>query len=210
MFLKIITTVSVLILTGTAFAWVEGTQPVGLTLPYSGTVASDGAAFRIINTGIGTGSYFQVNNAASNNPAIVGINNGTGPAIRGSATGTGIAGDFNGEVHIDGAVTKEYTSGTSNSAVPIAYGYIKSDGSIGKATPNVTSAWNPTAEDYEITIAGENYLFDRYVTVVTANWQMATSVMPAIYSTAGKLIVYLYNTSHNRIPGPFYFITFKP
>ncbi len=201
---------SVSILAGTAFAWIEGTQPVGITLPYSGTVATDAAAFRIINTGNGTGGYFQVNNAASNNPALLGITNGAGPAIRGTATGTGMAGDFIGDVHVDGEITKEYTSGTSNSAVPIAYGYIKSDGVVVKATPNVTCSWNVADERYEITIAGESYLFDRYVTVVTANWGMATSVMPAIYSSGGKLLVYLYTTTHARIQGPFYFITFKP
>lgn len=199
-----------LIFAGSAFAWVEGTQPVGLTLPYSGTIAAEGFAFRIINTGSGTGGYFQVNNSTSNNPAIVAVSNGSGPSLRASATGPGPAADFIGDVQVDGDITREYTTGTSNNAVPIAYGYIKPDGSIGKATPNVQSAWNAGAECYEITIAGENYLFDQYVTVVTPNLGMATSVMPAIYSSPGKLLVYLYTADHNRIPGPFYFITFKP
>ena len=207
----IITLVVVLALTGTvSAAWVEGTQPMGLTHPNSGTVANSSPAFRVTNTGIGTGGYFQVDNGAAANPALVAITNGAGPALRASATGSGLAGDINGDLEVSGDILKNYTTGTSNRAVPIAYGYIKSDGTIGKATPNVTSAWSAANNRYEITIAGENYLFDRYVTVATANWQMATSVMPMVYGEGGKLIIYLYTAAHNLIPGPFYFITFKP
>lgn len=207
----IIPVVAALALAGTASAaWVEGTQPIGLTLPYSGSIAAGSPAFRVTNTGTGTGGYFQVDNAAGSNPGLVALSNGTGPALRASATGSGLAADVNGDIEVSGDIAKNYTSGTSNRAVTIAYGYIKSDGTVGKATPNVTSTWNAASNRYEITIAGENYLFDRYVTVATANWQMATSVMPTVYSEGGKLIVYLYTAAHNLIPGPFYFITFKP
>jgi len=121
----------------------------------------------------------------------------------------------NGDVYIQGSLMKAYTSGTSNLAIPIAYGYIKSDGSVVKATPNVSSRWNSTAKWYEITIEGEYYLFDRYVTVVTPVWGAPIcSLMPSAYSVSrtleGVLTIRFYTPSGDCVQTGFYFVTYKP
>jgi hypothetical protein len=113
-------------------------------------------------------------------------------------------------LEVDGAITKAYTAGTNNSAIPIAYACINSDGSVASGTPNVSCSWNATNSNYEITIAGETYYYLDYVTVVT----VTDSNPPRIATTGslgGKLIVHINNVSTvTELQAPFHFITYKP
>jgi hypothetical protein len=91
----------------------------------------------------------------------------------------------------------------------IAYGFIFSNGTVSRATPNVTSTWNAAQSWYEITIAGHSYLYSQYVTVITpANATLIASAASAL----GKLIVLFRNTSGTLVqtPGGFQFATYAP
>jgi hypothetical protein len=91
----------------------------------------------------------------------------------------------------------------------IAYGFILSNGTVAKATSNVTSTWNAAQSWYEITIAGHTYLYSNYVTLITpAN----ATLIPSAASALGKLIVLFRNTSGTLVqtPGGFQFATYAP
>jgi len=103
----------------------------GLTLPYSGEVASADAAFQVKNTGTGNAGTFWVQNASGTSAAVYGLSNSTAPAVEGYASGSannaaefvignpsntgtavvastigdGLAGEFYGDVLIDGVLT---------------------------------------------------------------------------------------------------------
>jgi len=118
------------------------------------------------------------------------------------------SGDFDGDVRFRDMAYKEYTYGTIDPAIPIAYGFINGDGSVAAATPNVSSTYNAGSSRYEITIAGESYFFDEYVTVVTS-----VGTPPRIATTSsvgGDLLVYLRDLSGNPTQYYFQFTTYKP
>jgi hypothetical protein len=91
----------------------------------------------------------------------------------------------------------------------IAYGFIFSNGTVSRATPNVTSTWNAAQSWYEITITGHTYLYSNYVTLITPS--NATLIASAA-SALGKLIVLFRNTSGTLVqtPGGFQFATYAP
>ena len=128
--------------------------------------------------------------------------------VYGRASGIGSkAGYFSGDVHTTGQITKAYTVGTSNSAVPIAYAFINAAATVASGTPNASCIWNPTYSRYEITISGESYFYNDYVTVVTPS---GGAYIATTSSVSGKLIVYIYNLSGTKIQADFQFITYKP
>ena len=80
-------------------------DPGGLSLPFSGTVASNTPAFQVENTGSGRGVFalttgsgqsgrFEINNPSSSSSAVRALTNGTGPAVQATNIGTGWAGTF--------------------------------------------------------------------------------------------------------------------
>ena len=118
------------------------------------------------------------------------------------------AGQFYGDTYVTGAVLKRYAAGTSDPAIPIAYGFINTDGSVAAATPNVSSSYDSSSDRYKITIAGETYYFDEYVTVVTV-----VSLPPLLTTTSsvdGDLLVYLRDVSGDPVQRWFQFVTYKP
>ena len=117
------------------------------------------------------------------------------------------AGYFNGDVHVEGELTKEYSYGTADPAAPLAYGFINSDGTVQTATPNVSCTWSAAGSRYEITIAGENYFYDEYVTVVTPSGDFAS---PRTGSVSDNLLVYFENEYGGLVQRSFQFITYKP
>lgn len=131
----------------------------------------------------------------------------SGVGVYGNGGSSGKAGYFSGDVHVTGDLTKAYSSGTSNSAAPLAYGYISSAGAVGTATPNVTSLWNGTLDRYEITITGETYVISNYVTVVTPT---SGPYLARTSNFSGKLLVYIYNLQGQSIQAGFSFIVYKP
>lgn len=109
---------------------------------------------------------------------------------------------------VTGAVTRAYTPGTTNAAAPLAYGFVKNDGTLLSGTPNVSTSFDSTLNRYVITIAGENYSFGSYATVVTIN---SSKAFASTGSLDGKLLVFTRDASDNHRPGDgFSFITYKP
>ncbi len=80
-----------------------------LELPFYGAVSAQGTAVHVEQLGAGTGIYSRT---GGSNPAIVGIHSGSEVAIRGTCL-SGIAGDFIGDVSVDGelAVTGDVNVG---------------------------------------------------------------------------------------------------
>lgn len=110
-------------------------------------------------------------------------------------------------LEVDGNITKSYSAGTNNPAVPIAYANISSTGVINAGTPNVSCTWNSTSSRYEITITGEYYAYSSYVTVVTP---VTADTVARATSLSGKLIIYITDLSGTAGQGVFQFITYKP
>ncbi len=117
--------------------------------------------------------------------------------------------DVDGNIHASGEITKSYSAGTSNPAAPVAYGFIRFDGAVMSATPNVASViWSPASSRYEITISGEPYVYSSYVTIVTLD---GFSGMPITGSANNTLHVYIRkpdDTGYKQ--SSFQFITYKP
>jgi hypothetical protein len=90
----------------------------------------------------------------------------------------------------------------------IAYGFIRSDGTVSKATSNVSCVWNATYKRYEITIAGENYFWLNYSSIVTCG--VSTQGTMTTNSVGGKLLVFAYDAAGNPVQRHFQFATFKP
>jgi subtilisin-like proprotein convertase family protein len=127
-------------------------------------------------------------------------------AVYGEASGTdSYAGYFEGNVAVTGKLTKEY-SGTPAAAGPLAYAFIDSTGSVVTGTANVSSLFNSTSNRYEVTIAGESYLYYSYITVVTPNCLGVARTT----SISGKLLVYIHNISGAATACSFQFVTYKP
>ena len=108
-----------------------------LDLPFEGTVsASTGAAFRVNQEGSGAGVGVHHTGMGSNSAlygrhfglgaAVSGYGHDSGPAIKGDALGTGLAGDFIGDVDVDGDLE---TDGFKLTASPSAGDVLTSDAS---------------------------------------------------------------------------------
>ncbi|HOY31045.1 MAG TPA: hypothetical protein PKW80_04110 [Bacteroidales bacterium] len=97
----------------------------------------------------------------------------------------------------------------TNSPLPVAYGFVESSGTLASGTSNISSVtWNATNSRYEITITGESYYFNDYVTIVTICGVGQITVETS--SVGGKLLVYLYNSAGTKVQSMFQFITYKP
>ncbi len=129
-----------------------------------------------------------------------------GIGVYGKATGGGKAGYFVGDVDVKGNINREYEDGTTHPAAPLAYAYIKSDGTVASGTPNVSSSRSATGI-YEITINDESYFYLHYVTVVTPQ---VGPFMIGTTSGEGKLYVYIFSPSGTRTDAGFQFVTYKP
>lgn len=72
---------------------------------------------------------------------------------------------------------------------PIAYAFINANGTKASGTANVSSSWNAANSYYEITITGESYFWQDYVTVVTP---VSGGYIAGTNSLSAKLLVYIY------------------
>jgi hypothetical protein len=127
-----------------------------------------------------------------------------------AASPSGLAGKFQGDVHVTGKLTRAYTSGTANQATPIAYATINGGGSTitGASTPNVTSTFDSVNKRYVITISGEAYDINHYTTVATPVNTVPRFI--ATQSAGSKLIVRIFDLTGALVQSPFMFTTFKP
>lgn len=117
--------------------------------------------------------------------------------------------DVNGDAHVRGKIT----SGDANVSLPIAYAYINADASIASGTSNVTDcSWDEKYKRYDITISGDNYTVSDYVTVASPRGGSADGpIMISVTDTGGgKLRIYIWNLSGERIQKEFQFVTYKP
>jgi len=103
----------------------------------------------------------------------------------------------------DGTVQESAAQG------PIAFGYINSNGTVSVSSGNITSTYNSASSRYEITITGESYFFNQYVTVVTPGGAAIVDDW-RVSSGSGAMYVYLRNDSGSGIQGDFMFVTYKP
>ena len=117
------------------------------------------------------------------------------------------------DLTVTGTISTAFSSGTTNRATPIAYGYVSAAGVLISGTPNVsvTSVATPL-QHYEITITGETFVYNQYQALVTPTYSVVTT--PHIVNTSsdsGKLLVYVYIPSTGAITtGAFQFAIFKP
>ena len=92
-------------------------------------------------------------------------------------------------------------------AAPIAYATVADDGTVYSGTPNVSVAWNALGA-YEVTIAGENYNFRSYTTVVTVNG--SAPVIATTNSSSSKLMIFLSDLAGAKVQRSFQFVVYKP
>ncbi|MCI0365397.1 MAG: hypothetical protein L0219_16130 [Phycisphaerales bacterium] len=182
----------------------------------------DPAAPVIRATNNGSGSGIEITVLDNHLASLEGINDGGGPAAVLVAvgpdhpaldvvnTGGGGAGKFTGDVHVIGNLTREYSAGTSNSAAPLAYAYVNSDGTLDAATANVGCAWDAVNNRYVITLAGEIYSVGTHITIVTPRTVTGAPFLATVNSGGGQLFVRIYNLTGTPLQNAFQFITFKP
>ena len=93
---------------------------------------------------------------------------------------------------------------------PLAYGFINSDGSVSVSSGNITaSTYDSGSGRYEITIAGESYFYNQYVTVVTPGGAAVVENF-RVSSGSGNMLVYLRDASNAAVQGDFMFVVYKP
>jgi hypothetical protein len=130
-------------------------------------------------------------------------------AFDGTGAPTVTINGLSGAANFNGGVTQSY-SGSTARATPVAFGCIGQVGGVISGTPNIASAvYNASAQNYEVTLTGENYTTGAYATVVTVitGGQFLVATTEA---SSGHLVVFIRNTNNNLITSPFSFVTYKP
>lgn len=199
----------------------------------SGDTGDPTTVFRVENTA-SDGSAAVFEGASDGNVGVVSVKqngaapalslkaNGGGPLIAaGDAVGLTFAVDADGSIrvgdmgaggtdaptlHLDaaaGTVTNDVGSG-----LPLAFGQVASDGSLrtGASTTNVTAS-QEAGPHYRISIDGESYSYDDYVTTVTPVGSVAYAETGSV---SGDLLVFLYDESGAEVAADFNFVTYKP
>jgi hypothetical protein len=160
-----------------------------------------------------TGSYNQMILRSSGTSLEVFKQSYTVPAI-GSPTssisqvvefGDGYAMNALGDIKVNKEVHAQGT-GTAN-MIPIAYGFIRDNGTVSTGSGNIASTWSAANQRYEITITGEDYILWDYISMVTPS---TGGISARVSSVSGKLLVEIYNASGTKVQGNFQFLTFKP
>ncbi|MFN8497134.1 MAG: hypothetical protein U0641_04700 [Anaerolineae bacterium] len=183
--------------------WGQSNSGAGVT----GKSSSDRGVHGISATGDGVYGETKGGNAAK---GVAGISpNGVG--VYGES-GAGLAGQFNGNVEVDGTLTQTYL-GNPARAAPVAYAQVSQDGILQRGTSNVTSIiWDATSKGYVIRIANVYYGTGDFVTVVTP--VRVSSIVPIVPVTTatgdGRLIVYLFDLGGSKIQSNFNFVVYAP
>jgi hypothetical protein len=159
-----------------------------------GDAAGAGPAVYAFNAGTGYGGYF--NSAGSYGGYFFGAN-GRALYAAGSITATG-------NIKALGQVRGAYT------ALPIAYGFVNSNGTLASSSGNVSAAWNSGLGRYEISISGESYFFSSYVAVVTLSSSCAYSDSARTSSSGGNLLVYVTSGTGTAKQCSYQFVVYKP
>lgn len=128
----------------------------------------------------------------------------SGTGVRGFSS-SGLAIEAIGDASVAGDLT--VTGSIQNSMMPIAMASISTAATLQSSSGNVSVVWNSTQSRYEITIAGENYFWPNYVTVVTPS---SEGVIFREGSIDNRLLVWFTDLSGNPVQSHFQFITYKP
>lgn len=114
--------------------------------------------------------------------------------------------EVSGELNVGGNLTFGDQT-PQRTAGPIAKAFIEEDATIANSVNVDSVTWNASAERYEISLSGESYYYNEYVTSVTI------ADLDARHSRAGSgngdLFVYLYDDADNLVQGNFQFVTHK-
>ncbi len=200
------------------------TKTLELTNTYAGGIP--GATLRASNSATtgGIAGFFETQGSDA---TIVAQGRGSGPLFKGFGGNGGedeIRVDNNGTVHLynsshaetikldastgKGTFKAIEVAGHADASIPIAYATIGANGTKRTGTSNVTSTWNAAEKRYEITIAGESFIYYNYVTLVTvASGERRFAVVDSV---SGRLLVTVMDAAGNKIQNNFHFVTYKP
>lgn len=120
-----------------------------------------------------------------------------------TTTLNGLEVESNGNVNLSGELHATRT-GTAN-MMPLAYGTVSAAGALHANTGNFTVA-HPSTGRYEITISGESYYYQDYITTATpvGFGYVKTD------SASGKLLIFTFNSSGTAADMIFSFVVYKP
>jgi hypothetical protein len=91
----------------------------------------------------------------------------------------------------------------------VATGMVWETGAI-QGHYNVSSCvWDPAGKEYEIVLDGINFIYFSYVTLVTIA-DSGSARTAEVMSTAGMLLVRIYDLDGNRVQEHFYFMVLDP
>ena len=187
----------------------------------SSSTALRGEHFGTTGAGIGVwgshdGSGWGVYGEAPSGRGVYGASS-SGRGVYGwSNTSYGVYGHSNsgnavyasGNAQVTGNLT--VNGSIINQKMPVAYGFINSNGTKASGTSNVSSVWNSTSSRYEITISGESYFWTSYSTNITFTSNCPYGYTVRTGSVSGKLLVYVYNRTGGLAQCYFQFVTHKP
>ena len=186
----------------------------GGTIGVQASALGDGAVGGdFLSQGSGTGSIGVSAEAKGTDGVGVKGTANTGAnavGVLGSST-SGLAGRFEGSVHVTGKVTRAYTAGTGSRRPrsPTPSSTAAAARARPPAPPNLSSSYDTVNKRYVITIAGESYNLNNYVAVVTTT-AGNTPLLATTQSGSGKLLVKIFNLSGTAVQSPFGLVVFKP
>ena len=150
-------------------------------------------------------------------PLMVAFNSDTGQGLRVDADGSlQIGSTDNPEITLDVDTGDAILGGTvrnpaGDALLPIAYGQIEYSGgtaSVRNGTANVDSAtYNALFGRFEIDLAGINFGWQEYVTVVTVQGSTASA---SVGSVGGDLLVYTFDARGDPTTADFVFVIYDP
>lgn len=119
----------------------------------------------------------------------------------------GSFGAVNGNLNVDGKITRSQT-GTAN-MVPVCMGYIGQFGGPQSGTGNFSCVHVAGTGLYDITITGETYSNTGYITLITTINEFDTPAIGRASEFDGKLRVRMQNDSGGNTSSAFYFVVYK-
>lgn len=114
------------------------------------------------------------------------------------------AGYFSGNVTVTGRLN---VSDKRSATIPVAAGFINSNGTIKSSTGITGCSWQAANQWYEITGTGIN--FNDFVVVVTPHVANTARMVSWYVPNGGTLVVQVYNSSGTRIQGEFSFVVYR-
>jgi hypothetical protein len=126
--------------------------------------------------------------------------------VYGKGTDGSYAGYFDGSLHVTSKITKSYTTGTRNNAIPIAYGFINANGVPTNGTHNFSMYYDSLNHRYELVVSSPLSYYTMVVTPVSDTPRVASvygSDMPS------RIYVYIWTLGGSTVPCQFNFILYK-